>query len=66
MEYESPLVWLRVTDRCASSRPAIPLAKERAGGPQLTGSWLFPVMPASPDTFSRFAKNGVVRAACRL
>ena len=24
-------------------------------------SWLFPVMPAEPETFRRFAKNGVVR-----
>ena len=38
----------------------MPLAKVRLGGPQFTGSWLLPLMPASPDTFVRFAKYGVV------
>ena len=37
----------------------MPLEKLRLGGPQFTGSWLLPVMPASPDTLVRFAKYGV-------
>ena len=44
----------------------MPLAKLSVGGPQLIASWLFPVMPAAPDTFVRFAKNGEVRVARRL
>ena len=39
-----------------SERLAIPLAKISVGGPQLAGSWLLPVMPASPEILVRFAK----------
>src|SRR2546426_7436718 len=45
----------------ASDIVDVPPANERVGGPQLMASWLFPVMPAEPETFRRFAKNGVVR-----
>ncbi len=44
----------------------MPLENIRAGGPQFAGSWLFPVMPASPETFHRFAKYGVIRLERRL
>ena len=43
-------------------QPARPLEKIRLGGPQFTGSWLLPAMPASPDTFVRSAKYGVSRS----
>ena len=33
------------------------------GGPQFSGSWLLPVMPASPETFVRF---GEVRRHCAV
>ena len=37
-----------------------------AGGPQYGASWLFPLIPAAPETLIRFAKYGVMRVACRL
>ena len=37
----------------------VPPANDSVGGPQLMASWLFPVIPATPATFRRFAKNGV-------
>ena len=63
---DTPLVWLRVRDSAASESAAMPLEKDRFGGPQFPGSWLLPVIPASPETFSRFAKYGVVRIVRRL
>ena len=36
------------------------------GGPQFTGSWLLPLIPASPDTLFRYAKYGVVSFVWRV
>src|SRR5690349_19053362 len=55
---------VRVKAGRASDNPRTPLEKTSAGGPQFVGIWLFPVMPASPDTFTRSAKKGVVRLVC--
>ena len=63
---DTPLVWLRVRESAASESVAIPLEKDRFGGPQFPGSWSLPMIPASPETFSRFAKYGVVRIVRRL
>ena len=41
-------------------------ANASVGGPQFTGSWLLPLMPASPETFVRFAKNGVTSVVARI
>ena len=49
---------------CASASAAMPLAKLSEGGPQLSGSWLLPVMPAAPETLKRLAKKG--SCACEL
>ena len=51
---------------CALPSPATPLENSSRGGPQLTGSWLLPVMPASPETLVRFAKYGVTSLVSRV
>src|SRR5512138_2219875 len=53
-----PYVRVRLKFGSASLSPVI-VENERLGGPQLTGSWLLPVIPARPETFVRFAKYGV-------
>src|SRR5215831_1932645 len=49
---------LRLKFGSASLSP-VTFRNVRLGGPQFAGSWLLPVMPASADTFVRFAKYGV-------
>src|SRR5262249_41626407 len=44
-----------VSSAGASRNPAS-VENVRLGGPQFAGSWLFPVIPASPDTLVRLAK----------
>ena len=44
----------------------MPLANCSRGAPQLIGSWLLPVMPASPETLVRFAKYGVTSLVRRV
>ena len=60
----------RASGRCStrtarSTSPAMPLENVRRGGPQLTGSWLLPVMPASPDTFVAVRRSTASRPSAR-
>ena len=59
-------VWLWLNEYCASTSDSTPLEKVSLGGPQFTGSWLLPPIIALPDTFVRFAKNGVTSVVRRL
>jgi hypothetical protein len=51
---------LRVKPERASVSDSVPFENTSVGGPQLIGSWSLPTIPASPETLTRLAKNGVV------
>src|SRR4029453_16369655 len=60
-----PFASLRVNRGSASASPEMPRGKLRLGGPQFTGCWLLPLIPASPETFVRYAKYGLVSLVWR-
>src|SRR3981189_1340985 len=66
MEEDTAFVSLRLKALTSSERLAIPLAKISVGGPQFVGSWLLPVIPASPEILVRFAKKGTTFVRNRL
>ena len=65
-EEDQASVWLRSKELIASESPARPLEKTRLGGPQFTVSWLFPKIPAAPETLARSAQYGFVCVERRL